>query len=183
LHWISFKNGRRYRGSNMLHRLFDKDKKINNIVDQIQKHFGFLFEHDFRVIDKLYDNANFGNWIVLLRSEKLFIRFVQDRGDLSISIGPHLSYHQLRDTDNLIDVDILIDYIKKKDFDISPRGISKSMMEQLQRLSSLLLVEYDEVIAFFDNERFMAEKETIRNLFREKFKSRYPNISKYKISK
>jgi len=167
----------------MLHRFFDKDKKINNIVVQIRKYFGFLFEHDFRIIDKFYDNTNFGNWIVLLRSEKLFLQFVQDRGDLSIIIGPHFGFHQLRDTDNLINVEILIDYIKKKDFDISPRVPSKSIIEQFIRLSSLLLADYDEVIAFFDSEKFMEEKETIGKLFREKFNSRYPNISKYRISK
>jgi len=160
----------------MMHRLFDKDRKINNIVNRIRKHFDFLFNRGFEVIDKVYDNQSFGNWIVLLRSDKLFIRFIQDRGDVFLTLGPYLGFHQLRDTHDLLD--ILIDYIKKKDVDILTRKFSKDMDEdeQFRRLSSLLLTNYEEILVFVNSATFNEEKDKISKLWAEKFKNAFPNL-------
>jgi len=158
-------------------RLLSKDKKINSNVEQIYSHFGFLFDRDgFEIIDRLYDSQNFGNWTVLLRSDKLFMRIVQDRNDIYLSIGPHLGFHQLTDSHHLLDIDILVNYIKKKDFDILPKYDSNDVEKRLQELSSLLSANYDEIITFIDSPKYSEEKDNINKLRSKKIKDAYPYV-------
>jgi hypothetical protein len=64
------------------------NRKINRVLADIKTNFPNLFANGFSVADTLYDEACFGNWIVILKSDDLNIRFIQDRSELSLSISP-----------------------------------------------------------------------------------------------
>jgi len=159
----------------MIFCIFDKDRKINDVVKQIRKYFDFLYDRGFETTYKFYDRKAFGNWIVILRSEKYFIRFVQDRGAIFLQIGPRWGLQELKSS-NLTDVDVLVPYIKTRDFDFHIRSISEDKNEQLQRLRLLFLDNFDEIFAFMSRANFDEEKTKITRLVREKFESAYPSL-------
>jgi hypothetical protein len=152
-------------------------KNILEVLHYIEKYFGFLYNHGFQIVNQQFDNQSFGNWIVIFQSEKCILRFIQDRGDINIEVGPPSSSIELVVRQNFTDLDQLVDYIKKKDISIFSSNTSKDIDLQLKRLSTLLSSEYSEVIEFINNDNFLEEKEKIRQLFFNKLKSKYPNIN------
>lgn len=58
------------------------------VMDQIRKYFDYLFDaNGFEVISESYFQS-FGNWVVVLQSDDCRIRFLQDREEVSIAVGP-----------------------------------------------------------------------------------------------
>ncbi len=51
-----------------------RDRK--DAIEKIKSYFGFLFDNGFQVT-KAYDRLEFGNWIIVLSSEKCLCRFIQ----------------------------------------------------------------------------------------------------------
>lgn len=63
-------------------------EEIQTIIADIEIYFPFLFEKGFKIVRAEYYEQNFGNWLVVLNSEKSCIRLLQDRSYVSCSIGP-----------------------------------------------------------------------------------------------
>ena len=50
-------------------------KNIYEVLHFIEKHFGFLYNHGFQIVNQQFDNQNFGNWIVIFQSAKMYTSF------------------------------------------------------------------------------------------------------------
>ena len=62
--------------------------KLGKILEFIERYFDYLFkEYGFSVISET-DFDSFGNWVIVLQSDSSRIRFFQDRGEVSLAVGP-----------------------------------------------------------------------------------------------
>lgn len=58
------------------------------ITDKIRKHLPFLFDiYGFSVTSETTFES-FGNWVVVLESKECRLRFFQDRGEITLAVGP-----------------------------------------------------------------------------------------------
>ncbi|CAG0963756.1 hypothetical protein ANAEL_00781 [Anaerolineales bacterium] len=151
-------------------------KNIYEALYYIEKHFSFLYNLGFQIVNQHFYNESFGNWIVIFQSQKCILRFIQDRRDIHIEVGPPSSSTELIVRENFTDLNQLVDYIKKKDFNILSSNTSTDVDVQLERLSTLLSSVYNEIIEFINNDSFLQEKAKMRQLFFEKLKKQYPNM-------
>ena len=151
-------------------------KNIYEALYYIEKYFGFLYARGYKIVNQQFDRQSFGNWIVVFKSEECVLRFIQDRKDVNIEVGPSSSSIEISGEKSFTDLDQLVDYIKKKDINIFSSNTSKDIDIQLGRLSTLLSSEYSDVIQFVNNANFPKEKDKISRLFFEKMKRIYPNM-------
>ncbi len=65
-----------------------REKPIEKPIRDVRAYFPYLFEEGFQILHSTYDPQHFGNWILVLASDKCVIRVVQDRGQIVLLIGP-----------------------------------------------------------------------------------------------
>lgn len=58
------------------------------VADEIRRHFAYLFDiYGFAVTSEIRFES-FGNWVVVLESKECRLRFFQDRGEITVAVGP-----------------------------------------------------------------------------------------------
>jgi hypothetical protein len=64
------------------------DKKIESILNEVKRYFGFLFEMGYQVQSVDYHPESAGNWEVVLRSKDCFLEISNDRGEVMVYFIP-----------------------------------------------------------------------------------------------
>lgn len=154
----------------------NKIRNANDASDKITSLLSSLFDDGFHVSYKMYDNQSFGNWIVVLRSRKCTLRFVQDRGDIHLMIAPPWVSDTSSEGKHFIELGILIDYLNNKPLSVLSPHQPKDIDVQLDDIKSLLLDNYDRIITFLNAEDFLKKEKEIKALWFSNLKQMYPNI-------
>jgi hypothetical protein len=150
-------------------------KNEEDAVNRIKKYLGFLFDQGFEIVYKLFDEQVMGNWIVVLQSKECIIRFIQDRGEIRIEIGPPWASTELSPKEHFVYLQTLLGYINNDQSVTRPSFDDLEPDDQLQKLNTLLVSYLDELILFLNRADF-AEQETKINAFAlAKFKKLFPN--------
>jgi hypothetical protein len=155
----------------------DENRSINQAIQLIKSHFHFLFDRDFEIINKKYDNKAFGNWLVVLKSKECVVRFIKDRTNIDVEIGPSWASTELSPKGHFVGLQNLIAYIENKPVSLyrtDDRYLDVNA--QMQRLAALFSSHYNELISFVNRDDFSEQKEKISAHFWNELKKRYPNI-------
>ena len=135
--------------------------RCSMIMGPIKKHFHYLFEdYDFTVFSETYFES-FGNWVVVLLSDDFRIRLFEDRGDVTLAVGPLWSppgwqggpWHDL--------TRITAFLTQGKDIWEYKRGTTD---EQLQRLAGILRPYCDQIRELLQEEVYQQNKEKLRRV-------------------
>ena len=154
-----------------------KNKDINQAVQLIRSNFGFLFERGFEVVNKMYDRQTFGNWIIVLRSKECIVRFIQDRNNMQMEIGPSWASSEISPSKGFVDIDLLLEYIENgRIISVTTKESQTDLNTQMQKLAAVFAAHYDELLTFVNRDDFSEELEKIKSLFTNELRKRYPNI-------
>lgn len=152
----------------------NKIRNADGAVEKIRAHFHFLFNEGFLIADKVYDSQSFGNWIVVLHSKTLLIRFIQDRGFIHVVIGPPWEATAVDSTGHFLELLLLIDYLNNKPLTVLTPPAPRDIDDQLSNLSSLLVANIEEIISFFNAEDYLQKEKEIKALRMNILKQLYP---------
>jgi hypothetical protein len=152
----------------------NKIRNADGAVEIIRTHFHFLFNKGFLIANKVFDGQSFGNWIVVLHSKVLLVRFIQDRGDVDIEIGPPWESTAVNSTGHFLELRLLIDYINKRSLTVLTPPVPRDIDDQLSNLSSMLATNIEEIISFFNAEDYLQKEKEIKALRLNILKQMYP---------
>lgn len=147
-------------------------------VDHIRNHFEFLFDGGFEIAYKMFDEKVMGNWVVVLQSKECIIRFIQDRSEIRMEIGPPWASTEWSPKKHFVYPKTLLEYIKNDQSITIPSfdEINLDPNDQLQKLKTFLASHYDELVSFLNQDDFAEHEAKIESFALDKFKKIYPNI-------
>ena len=146
---------------------------MNYVINEINAHFGYLF-HDGIQIHKVFDRLAFGNWIVVLNSEKCVIRIIQDRRQISLEAAPSWASVDIKDSEHFTDLNLLVAYLENKEKFSSVDKVSSSE-DQFKNLGLLLKSHYEEIISFLTSDEYFKREEEIALYHQKQIKKIFPN--------
>jgi len=149
-------------------------KKAHDGAAQIKSSFNFLFNDGFQIV-KIFDRLGFGNWIIVLQSEKAVIRIIQDREDVSIMIGPSHASTDIDDDQHFISLGLLADYFNNNEIPVLRSREYFDAYAKLEEIRKILFLYYDQIIALFNSDEFLKEEEEIRLFQKRQLKRAFPN--------
>lgn len=153
------------------------NKGIYQAIQLIRSNFVFLFERGFKIVNKMYNSQAFGNWIVVLRSKECIVRFIQDRNDIQMEIGPSWASSEISPSKGFVGVDLLLEYIENgRIISVTTKESQTDLNTQMQKLAAVFAAHYDELLTFVNRDDFSEELEKIKSLFTNELRKRYPNI-------
>jgi len=125
----------------------------------------------------MYDSQAFGNWIIVLRSKECVVRFIQDRNDIQMEIGPSWASSEISPSKGFVGIDLLFEYIKNgRIISVAAKESQSDLNTQMQKLAVVFASHYDELLTFVNRDDFSEEFEKIKSLFTNELRKRYPNI-------
>lgn len=139
--------------------------KRSMIVEQISKHFRYLFnDYGFNVISETHFES-FGNWVVVLASDDFRIRLFEDRGEVTISVGPLWSPPGWQ-AGPWYDLTFTIEFLTQgKDLFEYEGGKTE---QQLERLAGVLRAYCDQIHELFQEEVFRQKQEELELLVEQR---------------
>ena len=153
----------------------NKTRNADKAVEKIKAHFSFLFGSGFLIADKEFSSQSFGNWIIVLHSKSLLVRFIQDRGCVDIEIGPPWETTAVNSAGHFLELRLLIDYLNNKPLTVLTPPASQDIDDQLSNLSLLLVANIEEIISFFNAEDYLQKEKEIKALRINILKQMYPH--------
>jgi hypothetical protein len=139
------------------------------VVDQIRKYFDYLFDaNGFEVISETYFQS-FGNWVVVLQSDDCRIRFLQDRGEVSIAVGPVWSPPSWN-AGPWFDLSIVIAFLTPKK-EILERRLGNTD-QQIEYLADTFRTYCDQICELFREDTFRQERDKLE-LLRDQSEEQY----------
>jgi len=131
------------------------------IADDIRKYFPFLFNvHGFTVTSETHFES-FGNWVVVLESKECRLRFFQDRGEVTIAVGP-LWPPSGWQSGPWFDLSVVIRYITQGKDQWEYEGDSTD--EQLKRLAAKLRPYCSQICRLFQKEVFQEKQQELQEV-------------------
>jgi len=151
-------------------------RNSDEALEKIKTHFHFLFDKGFLVADKAFENQSFGNWIVVLYSKMLLVRFIQDRGSIHVVVGPPWESTTTDSLGHFLELQLLIDYLNNKQLTVLTPVEPRDVDDQLSKLSSLLIANFEKIISFLNTEDYLQKEDEIKALRIIILKQTYPYI-------
>lgn len=144
------------------------------VMDQIKELFHYLFEdYGFTVFSETYFES-FGNWVIVLLSNGCRIRFFEDRGEVSIAVGPLWSPADWQ-AGPWFDLPIVIAYLtNEKD---TWEYKSGSTAEQLERLAGLLRPSCDQICELFEEDVFQQRRRELESLEKQRYNQLWDKLT------
>jgi hypothetical protein len=138
-------------------------------ADKIKEHFDYLFtEYGFKVHSES-DFPSFGNWAVVLLSNRCRLRFFQDRGTVFLDLGPPHPSPEWQ-AGSLHGLNFLIEFLTKgKEMFEYEHG---EIDEQLKRLADALHVYLDQICQAFDQGDLEQDNDELKQ-FSEQWNERF----------
>jgi hypothetical protein len=154
-------------------------RNINYGTQKIEEYFSSFLTSDFRLIKSSVDHKGFGSWVAVLQSKQCLIKFVQDRGSISVLIGPLWASDEPFDLEHFFDLNLLIDFNNKSQSIISPSKYDAYDIDKRLHDLNIALKEYfHNLIPLFSlsREDFLKVEKEVENYNLQKLRRIYPNI-------
>lgn len=154
---------------------------VHKVVLSIKTHLDFLFQDGFELI-KFESGHGFGNWIAYLESNKIRMRILQDRNEISCTLMPRWKRNTIYNRHH-IDLEAIIAFIEKKE--VSYRfydSSSRNQDIQLNLISENLRKNYENIISLFEKKNYLSIEKNL-SLFLEKRKEYFFGQYGYKSRK
>lgn len=145
-------------------------KSLDEAREVVREHFGFLFERGANFIFSDYHAHAFGNFVIVLETSNLRIRFVRDRGTMTIEVG---TLGATLDWDGGLWYDLIfvVAFLTKKQVLITGYWEHRFDDEkQLERLAKVLHLYYTQIAELFEDNVFQKNKAALE-LVSEDFQS------------
>ncbi len=152
-----------------------RKSKIEKVIDELKENLGFLFEEGFVIISSMYDESSFGNWIVVLQSERCLIKLINDRNQISVLFAPAHDAETDISHIEFADLEFFIAHIEGRDFLPRISDIQK-MDTQYQILSEKLRQYFDQVIAMVNSENYSEIKLEFVRINTNTLEKYYPKL-------
>lgn len=140
----------------------------------IQQKFTYLFQECKFSIDFEKSFDSFGNWVVVLVSEDCRLRFFQDRGEITVSIGP-LWNPPSWEAGPWFDLFLVLEYLTKRTDE--RRYQFDSMYQQLEYLSSVLHPHCSQACELFKPDVFSIKESELRLLEKKRNKAFWDDLT------
>lgn len=128
-------------------------------LNKIKELFPFLFEeYGFQLIE-FEKFESFGDVLVTIKSEDFRLRFVRDRGQTFVEIGPSVGFKEWFD---LNVVRMLI------------QGIDDTKSDDIIKLQNFLKQDYLKIKELFSQENYLKTEEHLRKVQNELAKKNFP---------
>ena len=113
------------------------------IHGKIERHFKFLLDRGFRIRSVKYYPQYMGNWIARLESQECLIDITNDRGEITLSVGPKNEEKELM----WFGLKTIVFYLSKgKKLISSYEGELREKDKQFERLVEILVEYIDEIV-------------------------------------
>lgn len=124
----------------------DHHLKFQRVLEHIQEHFGFLFQHGYEVSSALFTNRSNDNWMVLLTGDDCLIQVHHRDGRICLA----LNTIQLFDMIGLFDLHDLVEWMGDDENLLHRHGENlPDETEQLRRTARLLEKHMDDILILF----------------------------------
>ena len=134
-----------------------------NEAELVKKYFHYLFsEYGFTIIDVKYFE-DFSNWVAVLTSDKYRLRFLEDRGTVTLAIGP-LWDPPGWDAGPWFDLSFVIAYLNQEPF-AWDYDVLAPAEPQIERLSHVLRPYMDQICTVFSPDAFPEHHDELRRLW------------------
>ena len=131
------------------------------IVDEIRKRFRFLFDaHGFALASEICFDS-FENWVVVLKSKECRLRIFQDRGEVTIAVGPLWSPSGWQ-SGPWFDLAIVIRYVSQGKDQWEYEGGNTD--EQLKRLAEKLRPYCQQICWLFREDVFPEKRQELEKM-------------------
>jgi hypothetical protein len=126
---------------------FSKEHQTQIIIKKVNKYFGFLYAHDFKMKNADYFPEGMGAWTVVLESKECKFLINQDRGGVYCEIAPIWAGKR-----KYSDLYLIVTQIEKTPENII-RPLTKNRIDsQLEFYAKLFNTYFDQVISFIKNQ-------------------------------
>lgn len=124
----------------------DQHLQFQRVLEHIQEHFGFLFQHGYQVSSALFTDRSNDNWTVLLAGDECMIQVHQRDGRIYLA----LNTIQLFDAIGLFDLHDLVEWMGDDEYLLHRPGEKlPDETEQLRKTAHLLEKHMDEILILF----------------------------------
>jgi hypothetical protein len=146
-------------------------------IDQIKKNFEYLFEdYVFEIKEVFFDKDAYGNSLILLESEHLRFKMINERGQIYIDVGSCLE-------DVWFDLNVIINYISRSkeglweyDYFEDSTFLKEKISKQLKNLAETIKSHYDSIQELFRKENYKDTKNKIEPFEKELFQKRWNSV-------
>ena len=125
------------------------DKKINSILKEVKRYFGFLFDASYRVRSAIYHPQAFGNWEIVLETNNSIIEICKDRTEILIYFVPLHGDRKYR-----IEFKSMIYFLSQGKQFVGPfeGNLFWGKKKQYEELAALLREYIDQITPYFGND-------------------------------
>ena len=149
----------------------------NFFIDLIKKYFEYLFEeYEFEIKEAVFDKESYGNSLILIESEHLRFKVINERGQIYIDVGSCIE-------DVWFDLNVIINYINRSieglweyDYFEDSTDLEEKISKQLKNVSETIKSHYDSIQKLFRKENYMDTKNKIEPFEKELFQKRWNTI-------
>ena len=150
-------------------------KGIDKAVSEIKKYFPDLFDEGYKIVATKYDENNFGNWIIVLHSNKSGIRIMNDRRQIVVLIGPPWALANLEKTDHYYDMKIIIAFLEKGS-SVDFNADLQHMELQYEKINQQLHVYYQQIIQLVNSPDFENIEKELHLLYKNILAKNFPRL-------
>ena len=143
----------------------------STIVDQIKKHFDYLFiEYGFQIISETHFES-FGNWAIVLQSDACRLRFFNDRGEVFIAASPLWSPPSWQ-AGPWYDLASIVAFLTqgKEKLELEPK--LGEIEQQLMQATEVFRIYCDQIIESFREDTFQKNQSELE-LFKDQLDEQY----------
>jgi hypothetical protein len=152
-------------------------RNIDYGIKKIEEHFSSFLNSGFHIIKSSVDEKGFGNWAVVLQSKECLIKFIHDRGYISVVIGPHWASEDPFDLKHFLDLYLLIDFNNKKQSSFfSPKYDTYDIDKSLHDMSITLKKYLHDLVLILTSKDFLETEKAVKDYNLQRLRRIYPNI-------
>ena len=134
-------------------------KEIDQIVNCIYKYFGFLFGHGYEIV-YTQDAHSFDNVLIVLESRGAKIRFLQDRSEISMYVGPVWAQNNWSDP-NYEDLRVIMGFLENYSEIKNYEGDLRDKAGQVKRLAEMFYPQFEKIVSMFQADAFSQTKDAL----------------------
>ena len=123
------------------------------------------------IVEEKYDSQSFGNFFITLSAREFFLRYVNDRSQLSIVIAGR------SDPSKWYDLSFVREYIYDPE-NINKDDSAKGNATRIKELNEFLLESFDLVSDLFNADNYADTRRKIDELLKRQFNRRFPGMIK-----
>jgi hypothetical protein len=151
---------------------------LSEVINDIEKHFYFLFERGFKIQSMKYYPQAFGDWDIVLGSSSCHIRIGAERGIVMLSFRPPIETAYFATS-----MEAMIYFLSNGEQYVGVyKGNILDREQQLERFAKLLEIYIDRIISLFskDHERYtpslLIAQQKVSDLLREELREEHKEL-------